>query len=392
MIKLLKLGKTAWIAFFIAFIAAFIMVSFTKAQETPEEKAQKHGITFPIAELNSCGSFSECRTYCEDPVNASACISYAKQKGFYEEEEADPKKEQILARAKEILGCDSYESCLSFCSVPSNYDKCSSFAKDEGLTGGHIEDPHQEQFLAKAKEVLGCDSPSSCEAYCRQEANYQKCSEFAKGVGLRGGEQHVGPGGCTSESTCRALCSDPNNFEICKGFQEGVGEQFQGPGGCNSEISCRQYCEQNPQDCGYVTGAPGVTPPPGYNPQEICNRTPNCAWNGTTCQCSGYTQPSGEPYPAYSPPPGSQYSPQPNYTPSGSGGSTGSYDPATECAKTSGCSWTGSSCQCSSSGGTSSGGSTSTENYSPYPESSPTVQGISIVRSFLEQFLNFLNL
>lgn len=379
--------------------------------DDPDEAAKHYGVTFPIPELGNCGSYTECRTYCEDPVNADACISYAKGKGFYQDE-PDEKVRDVLARAKTELGCDSYESCQNFCEITTNYQRCNSFAQNQDLIGGYIHNPGESRILEQAKTVLGCNSPSSCQTFCEQEASRDKCSEFAKTVGLRGGEHPVGPGGCTSEQTCKTFCSDPNNYQICSGFSSSTGGQFSGPGGCTSEASCRAYCEQYPQECGYG-GEAG--PPPGYNPQEMCNRTPGCAWGNNTCQCEtggitgdqpgsydpasectkygcSWTGTSCQCTQQISPTPysgsGGSYTPYPT---SGAYSSPSTYDPATECTKTAGCSWTGSSCQCSSNGGSSG------ESYSPYPESgsypspSPSVQASTTQRGWLEIIGDFLS-
>lgn len=379
MIKQLNITGIFGILLTAILLSLFVFIGITFAQETSEEIASKYDITFPIAELGNCGGISECRTYCEDPVNATTCIDYAKLKGFYKEED-DSKKEQILIGAKQVLGCDSYQSCLSFCSVPSNHDKCDAFAKSQGLAGGQVEDPSKTQVLTRAKEFLGCDSLTGCQSFCSQPENQQKCSEFAKTVGLRGGEREVGPGGCSSEATCKTFCSDPQNYTVCQGFVSASGGKFSGPGGCDSESSCRAYCQQNPTACGNIGGSFG--PPPGYNPQEMCNRTPKCAWNGTTCQCSfegGSTDAQkAEEYARFC-----QENPE-KCGPNQSGSFTNSaereafekycrenpdkcrtsFDPAKECTRYSGCSWTGTTCQCGSS-------ETSTGGYAtPYPSPS----------------------
>lgn len=221
-------------------------------QETPEQVAQRHGVTFPIAELGGCVDYSACRTFCEDPVNSSTCISFAKSKGFYKDENMEKQKSTILAFAKAELGCDSETSCREFCGQQENWEKCGEFAKRHKLSGGHTEDPRKAEILEKAKVELGCLSYEACMSFCHEEVNRQKCSDFANKVGLRGGEHRVGPGGCTSEETCRAFCSDPNNFEECSRFGGGKVGGFHGPGGCNSEESCRSYCEKNPQECSII--------------------------------------------------------------------------------------------------------------------------------------------
>ncbi|MBI4036862.1 hypothetical protein HY385_00365 [Candidatus Daviesbacteria bacterium] len=343
--------------------------------QDPEEKAKIYGVTFPITELGGCGDYLSCRTFCEDPLNSQACVDYGKSKGFYEGE-SDEKVQQVLARAKTELGCDSFEACQNFCEVAANYDKCHTFAQAVDLTGGYVDDPAKAQIVTKASEVLGCTSANSCQSFCEQEANRQKCADFAKQVGLRGGEHQVGPGGCTSETTCKSFCSDPNNFQICKGFHDVAGGQFSGPGGCNSEESCRTYCQQNEAACSQAFRGPGTGQggPGGYNPAEMCNRTPNCGWTNNGCQCGYYgetqetAQKAGE-YAAYCQAnpdkcapgqPGSFDSSQMRQEfedycsknpdkcqPPTTGGTSGTYgDPATECARY-GCSWTNNSCQCS---------------------------------------------
>lgn len=263
------------------------MVSLTYAQESPDQIARKYGVTFPIKELGNCANYSECRTYCDDPVNSTGCIDFAKKKGFYKEPELNVQKDKVLSAAKAQLGCDSEQSCMTLCEQPGNYDRCSSFAKSQGLEVSQNSDPKNSQVLQKAKTILGCDSQQSCQTLCEDSANRTKCDEFAKQTGLRGGEQRVGPGGCTSEESCGAFCSAPENFQICSGYASTAGANFRGPGGCSSEESCRDYCEKNPGACRNFGGNTTTGPGPGFNPQEMCNRTPNCSWSGNSCQCSG---------------------------------------------------------------------------------------------------------
>lgn len=357
----------------------------------PNIRAKIYGVEFPIADLGSCGSYFECRSFCEDPVNGEACVSYGKARGFYKDDPVILEKDKILSEAGRRLGCDSYESCLNFCEIPANYDKCNSFAKSQGIVGGVIDDPGSREIITKAKEALGCDSADSCQAFCLQQDNVSRCKSFAEEVGMRGGEHRVGPGGCQSEGTCRTFCSDPNNFEVCNGFTQVSGGTFTGPGGCNSADSCFTYCQENPTNCGYKEGedpGKGIAPGGGYyNPVEMCNRTPNCSWAGNSCSCGYYgetkeTVQKAQEYGSYcsanpdkcqpgrpaifgapeqraefedfcrtSPdkcrPPTEQAS-EVSYGRFGGYyyGSVARPDPAAECGRY-GCSWTGSSCQCS---------------------------------------------
>ncbi|MEK7498088.1 MAG: hypothetical protein AAB656_04170, partial [Patescibacteria group bacterium] len=95
--KLLIIGS--W---FVALCFVFLGVQRANAQSTGTEKAAEYGVTFPISELADCEDLSECRTFCEDPVNKEACVAYAKQKGFYKEDEFEP-DEALVTRAKSVL-------------------------------------------------------------------------------------------------------------------------------------------------------------------------------------------------------------------------------------------------------------------------------------------------
>lgn len=369
--------KKLIIGFILTFVAVF-SVSAVVAQESPDEIARKYGVTFPVAELEGCTDISSCRTYCEDPLNQNTCIDFAKKKGFYNEEsiKVDIRNNQFWARTRSELGCDFESSCRAYCETPTNFEKCSSFARRNGLSGGHTKDPANAQILNKAKEILGCISYESCMTYCSKAENRAKCSEFAKEAGLRGGEYHAGPGGCTSQKSCQKFCSDPQNYKICSQYSSSEGAQFSGPGGCTTEASCKAYCEKNPQECQFSQDINR-----DYDPSEMCNKTPDCAWVSNSCQCtkiegmipeeyckkypdrcSGYTDAATE-CAKYS---GCSWT---NNTCQCSSSSEGSYDPSKECAKYPGCSWNGSTCSCSGTSNTD-GAPSGNYNYDPASECS----------------------
>lgn len=202
----------------------------TKVTPTGGETPQKYGITFPISELGNCSDFAACRTYCDDPAHSTECIAFAKKKGFYKEP-AQTDMTKVVTVAKTELGCDSEDSCKTFCSQEANFQKCSDFAKKAGLQGGVKNTASSNPTLAKAKEILGCTSADTCKTFCSQESNKQKCSDFAKQAGLRGGEQKVGPGGCTSEDTCKTFCSNPQNSQVCAQFRTNSPSVSGVPGG-----------------------------------------------------------------------------------------------------------------------------------------------------------------
>lgn len=379
--------KSVFLLIILSFTLLFATTIFA---QTPEETAAKYGVTFPVSELGGCTDLSQCRTYCEDPINHDKCIQFAKEKGFYQQDPLYKDMKSILTAASSELGCNSYDSCMTFCQSPANFDKCSDFAKKHNLGGGHVDDPTEEQFLKKAKDLLGCDSPTSCLTLCENEANWQKCSDFAKAMGFAGGQTHAGPGGCTTPQTCEAYCSNPNNFQDCSQFSDS--SEFKGPGGCTDEASCRAYCEKNqlkcasegpvaqfclnnPQKCqegislasfcqenvsvcpktdssDYCRTNPSLCPPEGGNIDKWCQENPQkCTYTSSPSEdinpdeyCKQYpdrcTQNQTQTQTQSSPPPTSEpqqnTNSQPNQQPT--------YDPSNECQKAGG-SWTGSTCE-----------------------------------------------
>lgn len=258
-------------------------------------------LTFPIPDLGNCGDYKSCLTYCDDPVNNAQCIDFAKKHGFYKDDPVLASTDKFLTKAKDVLGCDSKETCLTLCSDPANFDKCDAFAKSQGVLGGYVEEPDKKEFLDKAKTDLGCDSAESCSNFCENSANADKCDKFSDDAGLLGGEVSVGPGGCNTNGTCQSFCSDPANFSECTTFAP-PGGNFTGPGGCSSPQECRNHCEENPADCrSYAPGSNGVYVPVScpsgqfFGPSGICTANEktqeagSCAqggkfWNGSSCQ------------------------------------------------------------------------------------------------------------
>ncbi len=296
--------KTTFLHLIILLAASLVLLFLAKsthAQTPTEDVTTKYGITFPISEIGGCTDYASCRSFCDDPVNLTSCNEFAKKKGFYKEDKSLTNG-KFIDVAKNDLGCDSAQSCKQVCQKQENFEKCNNFAKKLELSGGYVRSPGDSKVLEKAKEALGCDSTGSCANFCQQEGNHQKCADFARQTGLRGGELVRGPGGCATEGTCRSFCLDPANFNECSTFTPTQIGKFKGPGGCDSSDSCRTYCEQNSANCrSYAPGSNGryvpVACPGGQffgpggacTPQEKSQDAANCArdgkfWNGTGCE------------------------------------------------------------------------------------------------------------
>lgn len=289
----------------IAFLFSYSManLAFSQSPSPSAGSSQASDIKYPIEELGKCKDEASCINYCNDPVNQNSCIDFAKKNGFYKDDISLYADDKFWKDAKSELGCDSEESCSKFCTDSKNFEACSNFAKRNEIPGGYTKDPEKPEFLETAKEVLGCDSEESCSKFCDDPNNVTKCTEFADKTGLLGGTQQGGPNGCQTPETCTAYCSDPANFGACSPFAPGGGT-FSGPGGCNSEESCRSYCDKNPSECrSYAPGTSGAYVPMTCSaeagivgaPGGVCTRLSDYSaavscigadkyWDGKNCQ------------------------------------------------------------------------------------------------------------
>ncbi|GEM_PF-2287899 len=164
---------------------AFFLVSFglvssglffssrVNALTSESQVAQKYQISFPVAELGSCNSISECKSYCSDSAHSAACISFAKRKGFYKQAAGDARKVELLQAAKTELGCTTEATCKVICRDENNFEKCRDLGKrilsPQPINSG------KDELIRKAKELLGCEDAEQCRTFCEQEANREAC-------------------------------------------------------------------------------------------------------------------------------------------------------------------------------------------------------------------------
>jgi len=247
---------------------------------------------------------TDCKAYCSDPTNQDACIAYAKQKGFYHSEGTGVAA-TILAKAKTVLGCETEEACKAFCAEAENRDKCEAFAQANNLTKTKTNNSSADnKTLSRAKEFLGCTSVETCKAFCAEEQNHDKCTAFAKSVGLAGGTQRTGPGGCTSEDSCKTYCS--THTSECEQYSnrlKGGIHDASSSGAINSSAQAKltqekaAVCREHPEECKQIftghtsSGSSGFIPPPPV-------RT-----SSTTGENLSIPLPSGEHISPFLPPP-----------------------------------------------------------------------------------------
>jgi len=247
-------------------------------------------ITYPVGELGNCESREACKTYCDDPANVNACISFGKQQNLISS--VNPRANLAAVGENGETGpggCENREACHTYCDESANAEECFTFGKEHGLITAEQEKKFEQK--KKIDEVLksgggpgGCTSPEACKTYCSDSANLKECVTFGKANGLlspdeasrmekqgfkavvhddeeRGprpgklDDNFEGPGNCKGPDECRKYCDDPVNQETCisYGVEHGFmskeeGERARkmvnqtGPGGCRGQ-ECKAYCD-----------------------------------------------------------------------------------------------------------------------------------------------------
>lgn len=292
MTKYITITKNGITAFLLIFILVFAFAGLTHAEsngnnndnnednnkedENVQEPAQKYGITFPIAELGGCSSLAACRQYCEDSESLTACIDFAKKKRFYKQSKS---QSEIMTLAKAELGCDSADSCRTFCGEQENWVKCGEFAKKHQLSKPKkAEASPNPEILAKAKEILGCSTYEQCKTFCSQVENHQKCGDFAKVVGLKGGEEKKGPQGQP------AYMNVSEKARFCKEHPDRC------PKSSNPATSSSNICQKPTEGCGQYHYF-DTTKCSCRSYEDYC-QAKGCNWTGTTCQCTTTLSPT----------------------------------------------------------------------------------------------------
>lgn len=230
-------------------------------------------IAYPVAELGSCGSLQECRTYCGTESNYSKCATFAQKYGL--ETEIPPEKRAILEAMQkgESPGqCKDEVSCRNYCGNTDNIGECADFAdKFDLVTPDELKEMRQMAAVKKAGVSFpgNCKTKESCLAYCDNSANAVVCMEFAQKAGFIPKEdaEAVGliipylksggklPGGCTTKQSCDTYCASDANTNECVDFATGAGFMSKedaeivkktggkGPGNCKSREACDSYCK-----------------------------------------------------------------------------------------------------------------------------------------------------
>ena len=200
--------------------------------------AQGDNVKFPIAELGNCGSKAECKTYCDEPVNEAACLSFAEKNNLMSKEELALARKMSSGEIKGPGGCTSRENCEAYCDNLSRIEECVSFAEANNLI------PPEElkeiqgirNAIKQGVQLPACNNKRECDSYCREPANMEVCINFALKAGLMPENERVEaekilgalqkgfkPPACAGEKDCEQYCSKEENFKECSDFARAAG-------------------------------------------------------------------------------------------------------------------------------------------------------------------------
>ena len=209
-------------------------------------------VSYPIAALGNCGSQDECRQYCDSPDNHQACIDWGKQQGVFSEMEA--KRMGDMVRMENAPndpiagpgGCQSPQSCDAYCRVLDNLEECLAYSEQHG----YISTDKAREARDKAQQggPGGCQSREECDSFCRQPENMKTCMQFAVQEGKITQEE----ADLMIEFSQNKDFGKPKGPEIDEEKAMAVlEEKGGGPGGCKNPDECRAYCQDmtHAQEC-----------------------------------------------------------------------------------------------------------------------------------------------
>ena len=269
---------SAGIAFGVLLLA-FAAVTDARAQSSDNALA---AIQFPVAELGNCGSKEECKTYCDEPDNIEACISFAEENNLMPAKEIEQAKKFLAAGAKGPGGCTGKNSCEAYCNNPDNIEVCVTYAEENGLMDEEELDEARKvrDAIRKGVKPPPCGGKKECDAYCENPENMPACIEFASAAGPT-------PPPCRGKRECDAYCSQDEHFDECVEFGKAAGfmneEEYEmakkprgkGPGGCRGKEECDAFCTSSPENeelCFNFGKENGLIPPEQLQQMEEGNQ------------------------------------------------------------------------------------------------------------------------
>jgi len=296
------------------FVIALALVgpSISVIAQKPPASVAVSKITYPVAELGSCGSQQECEAYCGTASNYSKCTAFAQKAGLTVEVPDDKKGIFAAMQKGESPGqCKDEVSCRKYCEDIDHLEECINFVGKLSLASpDELKEMRQMAAVKQsgAKFPGNCKTKESCLTYCENSAHAVECMEFAQKAGfikedveavskilpyLKSGGKF--PGGCASRESCDAYCESDAHTNECVDFAVGAGfmtkedaeivrktGSLKGPGNCKSKAGCEAFCvlPENQKTCLNWAKEHGVD----HGGDECVKQGGN--WDGKQCNFS----------------------------------------------------------------------------------------------------------
>ena len=195
------------------------------AEAKKVQAAIKQGVKPP-----PCKDKKQCDVYCNETEHMEECIAFGIEAGFIQGEELEGAQKMLAAlkRGVKPLPCKGKEACDEYCSNPDNMEACMNFAIEAGFMNEQEKQDSQKMLQAIKKGVKppNCKGKEECDIYCSSEEHFEECTNFAVAAGFMSPEDAEmarktggkGPGGCKKKEECEAFCNNPDNQEICFNF------------------------------------------------------------------------------------------------------------------------------------------------------------------------------
>ncbi|MDP3973766.1 MAG: hypothetical protein Q8P92_02950 [Candidatus Daviesbacteria bacterium] len=230
---------------------------------------KQYGVTFPVTELNNCGSIAECGAYCRKDGNLPSCMKFVNTHQL-------TKADVLSFNISELGNCQIGSDCRNFCNRDENIAQCIDFAdKYDLLSPSNIEISRAfTKAIGSGGTPGGCRTLEECNSYCDSSSHTNECLDYvgkkklvveeqlsaARKVaeGFRQGIET--PGKCRGITECDDYCIDEAHFNECAVYAQKVGfypseieagkagkfiamaTQGVTPGGCKSKEACDAYC------------------------------------------------------------------------------------------------------------------------------------------------------
>ena len=259
------------IKYFIGFV--FVVISLALMGSI----AWAQDIQFPVKELGNCQDKSSCKSYCDKPENAKACVNFAEKNNLMSKEEVETAKKFIAAGNKGPGGCSGKNECETYCNNIDHIDECVAFGEKNNLMPPEElkEAKMVQSAIKRGVKPPACNGKKACDTYCESPNNMEECIAFGAEAGFIQGKEledaqkmltaikkGVKPLPCKGKEACDTYCSSPDNIEACMTFAQAAGfmtpEEAQNsekmitavrkgvkPPNCNGKEACDTYCAED---------------------------------------------------------------------------------------------------------------------------------------------------